>query len=398
MLKNLSWTASLRIVMRLLAFVKIAILARLLTPDQFGLVGIAFLVLAFLEIFTETGINVFFIQKEGELKDYINTAWIVSMARGILMWLLIILFSSPIAKFFNSPNVIPLIFLIGFVPLLRGFINPAVVSFQKDLQFDKEFKLRSVVFLIDSLAAIAIAVATNSPESLIWGMLIGVVVEVLLSFVIFPIRPRFSFDSNKAKAIVGRGKWVTAQGVFNYLFHQGDDIVVGKLLGIFPLGIYQNAYKISTLPIVEAGEIFNKVAFPMYVKQSHDLGKLRKTFTSFTLAICALALSFGALLFFFPEVVIRILLGDAWVSAAPILRILAIYGVIRAVTETTSGLFFALKKQEYVSAITFVSVLGLAATVVPFVRWFGLVGAAWSAVVGTILSIPILIYYVRKIL
>ena len=103
-IKGVSWMGALRGLTRSLVYIKIAILARILSPNEFGIFGIASLALAFLEVFTETGINVFIIQGEGKLKDYINTAWIVSIARGFLLSVVLLLISNPISTFFASPE------------------------------------------------------------------------------------------------------------------------------------------------------------------------------------------------------------------------------------------------------------------------------------------------------
>src|SRR3989344_3910848 len=140
--RGVSWMGVLRASTRSLTFVKIVVLARFLSPNEFGLFGIAMLALAFLEIITETGINIFLIQEKADLKEYNNTAWVVSILRGVLMSLALFLFTPYIASFFNSPGAIQLLYLTSLVPLVRGFINPAVVRFQKELLFNKEFSLR----------------------------------------------------------------------------------------------------------------------------------------------------------------------------------------------------------------------------------------------------------------
>lgn len=382
---------------RLIAFAKIAILARLLTPAQFGVYGIASLVLAFLENLTETGINVFFIQGEGKIKDYINTAWIVSIIRGILISLIIILFAPIISSFFNSSESRNILFLIGLVPLFRGFINPAVIKFQKELRFNKEFLLRLSIFSFDTAVVIITAFLTRSAASLVWGLLAGALFEILLSFVFIQPRPKLAFEFKKIKRIVGRGKWVTAAGVFNYLFHQGDDIVVGRLLNTPSLGLYQVAYKISTLPITEVADVFGRVTFPVYVKISKDRKRLRDAFYKTILGISLLVIPFGLALFVFSEEIVRIVLGEKWLVAVPVLKVLSVFGVFRAISGFPSAVFLAVKKQEYVTSLTFVSILGLAATIVPLVIKYGIVGAGISALVGTILAAPVAVYYLLKI-
>ena len=143
-IKGVSWVSLLRFVFRSSGFLRTAVLARLLTPHQFGLFGVAAIVLGLVEMFTETGINVFLIQmrEKNILDKYIDTAWTVSIIRGLIIGLLIIITSPLIAKFFNSPTSIYLLMLISLVPIIRGFINPAIVNFQKHLRFQNDFWFR----------------------------------------------------------------------------------------------------------------------------------------------------------------------------------------------------------------------------------------------------------------
>lgn len=387
----------LRASTRVIAFLKIAILARILVPEQFGLFGIASLVLVFLEILTETGINIFFIQGEGKIKDYLDTAWIVSIVRGTLISLVIILAAPIIASFFNSPDARSLLILIGVVPFLRGFINPSIVKFQKELQFNKEFLLRFLVFTFDALVAIVLAIMTKSATSLVWGLIAGVFLEILLSFVFIQPRPKLAFELAKVKRVIGRGKWVTAYSIFDYLFRQGDDIIVGRLMDAASLGLYQVAYKISSLPISEVAGVFGKVSFPVFVKISGDTKRLKKAFLKTFLSVGILTLPFCVLFLIFPKQIILLILGDKWLAAAPVLKLLSLFGLIRGLSGPTSALFIALKKQEYVSAVTFVSMLGLAITIVPLVARFGIVGAGLSALVGAIVAWPFIVFYLFKV-
>ena len=388
----------LRVSTRVIAIIKIAILARILVPEQFGLFGIASLVLVFLEVVTQTGINAFFIQGEGKLKDYIDTAWVVSIIRGLVISLLIFASAPLIAVFFNSPNSKFLLYLIGIVPIIRGFINPAIVRYQKELQFNKEFLLRFSVFTFDAFVSITLALVTKNAASLIWGLIAGAVMEVLLSHLAIKPRPKFGIEMSKFKKIINRGKWFTFAGIFEYLFIQGDDIVVGKLLETRMLGLYQVAYRISTLPITEAGMVLSRVTFPVFSKISEDSIRLRKAFMRTTAVLFVFVVPFGLILFLFPKEIILIILGSAWTEAAPVLKVLAAFGVIKAIKDSSYALFKAVKKQEYITAITFVSIVGMAIFIIPFVNKAGILGAAYAAIIGLLLSLPLAFYYVVKVL
>jgi O-antigen/teichoic acid export membrane protein len=137
-LKGISWMTALEGLTKAVAVLKIAVLARILTPSQFGSYGIALLVLGFLEVLTETGINVFLIQEKDEIQKYLDSAWVVSIIRGILVSLLIIFTVPFVTHFFKTPEVTTLLYLISAVAFIRGFINPMEVTFQKELKFMKQ--------------------------------------------------------------------------------------------------------------------------------------------------------------------------------------------------------------------------------------------------------------------
>src|SRR3989344_7147166 len=110
-IKGVSWMGGLRVGTRAVTFLKILILARILSPNEFGLFGIAMLALAFLEIVTETGINIFLIQEKADLDKYNDTAWVVSIVRGCLMSLALFIASPFITAFFNSPGALNILYL-----------------------------------------------------------------------------------------------------------------------------------------------------------------------------------------------------------------------------------------------------------------------------------------------
>lgn len=396
-IKGISWVGLFRIATRGISYVRIVILARILTPSQFGAADIALLTLSITEIFTETGINIFLIQQKEKIDKYVSTAWVVSIARGLLIALAILILASSIAKFFNSQIAYDLLIASIFVPIFRGFINPSVAKFVKDMQFRKEFYYRTSIFLLESIASVFFVFILQSPIAIIYGLICGALFEMIFSYLIVTPRPRFKFDGELFRQVISRGKWLTATGIFNYFYHNGDNIVVGKILGTGALGLYQRAYSISMLPITEVSDTFGKVTLPVYVKMSDDIRRLKRAYLRSILLISAIVVPAGTLIFMFPEIIIKVILGSQWVGGAPVLQVLTLFGVIRAISISSLSPFYAVKRQEFVSQITFVSFLGLMVTIIPFVNIWGLVGAAYSALFGTLISLPLIVYYLKKI-
>ncbi len=395
-LKGVGWVGALRGSTRAIAFVKTLILARILSPTEFGLFGIAFLVLAFLEILTETGINVFLIQKEGEIDEYVDTAWVVSILRGFLISVLILVSSPFVSLFFRSPDSLNLLLMISIVPFLRGFINPSVINFQKKLEFRKDFWFRFLIFLFDGFVAVVVGIATGKAIALVIGLIAGVLMEILLSFLFVKPVPKIRFETDKLREVINRGKWITGAGIFQYLFREGDDVVVGRVLGSFDLGLYQMAYKIATLPISELGDVFGKVTFPIYARIASDSKRLKNAYIKTTFVVSALAIPFASILILFPKEIIILLLGRSWIGAVGALRVVAIYALLRTVINPTYTLFLSLRKQEYVTSLTFLSIVGMGVSIIPLVGVYGIVGAGASTIIGSLVTLPLMFYYLKQ--
>jgi len=396
--KGISWMALLRVSTRGVAFVRLAILARLLSPTQFGVFGVATLVLALLEVITETGINVFLIQKKDSSHEYISSAWVISIIRGCLIALVLVISAPLIAGFFNSPESQTLLYLIAIVPFVRGFINPSIINIQKDIQFHKEFYLRTTLLLVDASIAIIVALITRSAESLAYGLIFSAVVEVVLSFILFKPRPSLAFEFPKVKHITSRGWSVTLIGIFSYFAENLDNIMVGKIMGTQFLGIYQNAYKISTLSISEIAEAVNKVTFPVYTKLSDDKVRLRKAFSKVFITSSGVTILLGIFIFVFADLIVNVILGPNWSSAVPVVKILAIYGILRTMLGNIPALLLSLEKQKVVAGIISIRLIVLMVLIAPFINQFGMIGAGYAMLASVLVEAPFMAYAARRYL
>ncbi|KKU08992.1 MAG: Membrane protein involved in the export of O-antigen and teichoic acid [Candidatus Woesebacteria bacterium GW2011_GWB1_45_5] len=396
-LKGIGWMTGLRGVVRGLSVVKIAVLARILSPSQFGVYGIALLILGLLEVLTETGINVFLIQEKDGTEEYLDSAWAVSIIRGTLIAILILAAVPMTVWFFKSPEVTPLLYLVAGVAFVRGFINPMAVQFQKTLQFKKEFFFQSALFFVDAAVAIVLGHITKSESAMISGMLAAAGVEVILSFVIFKQKPKLKLDIIKVKKVINAGKWITGAGIFSYFFQNIDNLVVGRLLGTTSLGFYQQAYRISTLPVSEVGQIFNKVTFPVFVKISDERERLKKAYQKTLLMVLGLVLPFGIIVALFSKPIILLLLGPSWLPAEPALKVLAIFGVLKSLLNSTYSLFLSVKLQKIVMFSELAGIIGIIILVFPLTSSYGTLGASYAALFGSLLSLPVIFFNYRKI-
>jgi len=272
------WVFFLRIVNRGFSLIRLIILARILSPSDFGLMGIALLTMSTLETFSQTGFQQALIQKKEDIESYLNSAWTVLIFRGLILFVILYLIAPYAALFFNVPEARPIIRVIGFSILFQAFTNIGVIYFKKELEFRKQFIYQFTGTLADFIVAVSAVLILKNVWALVLGLLAGNIVRCFVSYLIHPYRPHLSKDLVKAKELFGFGKWIMGSSILIFLVTQGDDIFVGKLLGTTALGFYQLAYRISNMPATEITHVISQVTFPAYSKLQDNIPKLREAY------------------------------------------------------------------------------------------------------------------------
>ena len=157
-------------------------------------------------------------------------------------------------------------------------------------------------------------------------------------------------------------------------------------------------YRLSTLPISEISDVTSKVTFPVYAKISEDKDRLIRAFNKTFFPVIFLASFIGLFLFFLPEKIFILLLGEQWVEVVAVIRVLAIYGVVRAIGGIPTTLFLSLEKQNYVAVMTFFRFMMLVTAIVPLTLMWGIVGTGYSVLLSSLIEIPLIAYFFFKII
>jgi len=138
------WLSSLKVIRKVLSLIRLIIIGRILAPSDFGLMGIALLTMSALETFSRFGFRQALIQKKGNTDNYLNAAWTVLIIRGFVIFIIVYLVAPYVAFFFHTPEVKPIIQVLGLVTFFQAFNNIGVIFFQKELEFNKVFIYRFV--------------------------------------------------------------------------------------------------------------------------------------------------------------------------------------------------------------------------------------------------------------
>jgi len=391
------WVFFLRIIYRGFSLIRLIILARILSPSDFGLMGVALLTMSTLETFSQTGFQQALIQKKENIESYLNSAWTVLIFRGLILFVILYLISPYAALFFNAPEAKPIIRVIGFSILLGSFSNIGVIYFNKELEFNKQFIYQFSATLADFVVAVSSVLILKNVWALVLGMLAGRAVGCLMSYLIHPFRPRLNFNLEKIKELFGFGKWILGSSILVFLLTQGDDIFVGKLLGATALGFYQLAYRISNMPATEYSHIIATVIFPAYSKIQDDFSKLKDIYLKVLQLTAFLSMPIAGGIFILAPDFTKIFLGMKWMPMVPAMQVLALYGMLRAIGATTGVVFMAVGKPKIMVKIQIAQLILLAVLIYPFTIWWGILGASISVTVYALIFNFIAIYKVLKI-
>ncbi len=375
-IKSGFWVFSLKITERAFSLIRLIILARILAPHDFGLMGIAMLTMATLETFSQTGFQAALIQKKENTELYLDAAWTIMIIRGFILFTILYFIAPYAAIFFKSPQAKPIIRIIGFSILFQAFTNIGVIYFRKELEFNKQFIYQLSGTLADFIVAISAAVILRSVWALVFGLLAGNAVRCFVSYLIHPYRPHLSSDLGKAKELFGFGKWVLGSSILIFLLTQGDDIFVGKLLGTTALGFYQLAYRISNMPATEITHVISQVTFPAYSKLQDNIPKLREAYLKVLQVTAFLSFPIAGLIFVLAPDFTKIFLGEKWMPMVPAMRTLCVYGILRSLAATGGPLLLAKGKPHIQTIFSSLELIIMGILIYPFTKKWGINGTS----------------------
>jgi len=380
------WVLSLRIIDRVFQLARTVILARLLSPDDFGLFGIALLVLSALETFSESGFNNAIIQKKRNSQHYLDTAWTIGIIRGFLIAFIIFGISKPVAIFFGSPLSESILKIIGISIVFQSLSNIAVIYFQKELEFHKLFIYQFSGTIADVLITIVLAIILKNVWALIFGLLAGNLIRCILSYLIIKYRPRLRFEKEKVKELFKFGRWILISTILMFIITHGDDFFVGKVLGITMLGYYQMAYRISSIPSSEISRVVSQVSFPAYSKLQDEIDKLRGAYLKILRIITFISFPLSGLIFVLAPEFTVIFLGNKWVAIITSIQMLVIWGLIRSIGGTIGPIIEGIGKPKILSYFQAIQFTILVALIYPLTIKMGIFGTSIAVVISAFIS------------
>ena len=307
--------------LRLIGLVSVLILARLLSPRDFGIAGLAMATAALVEIFSALGLRQALLRIDKPERAHLDTAWTIQL---LLMGALAISMAAlaPLAAwFYAEPALAPVIAVLALRFLFYGLVNIGIVDFDRHMEFGRDLRMRVGVRLVAFAGTLAAALLLRS----YWALVIGLVLQSALfaaaSYLVHPYRPRPSLA--KRAELLGVSLWMFLAYAAQVVHHEVERLVVGRFSGMHLLGLYSVSKGLSHIFTQEIATALNRVTFVTTAQAKRPLSEEPERVARMLGAYAMIAAPMGLGLAATAEDAVAVLLGAQWTGAAPLLQLIA---------------------------------------------------------------------------
>lgn len=325
---------------KLMVFVSTVVLARLLTKDDYGLVGYAVTAISFLDVISDLGVVPALIYYP-DSKRTSGTAFWLNLLISILFFSVAWALAPLMAAYFRDPRVegVVRVLALNFPFKALGDVHEAVLL--KKLTYARTFLPDFLKAMAKGLISIGFAVAGFGAWSLIWGQLGGALVSSLTFWMVTPWRPNLFFDFSKVRMLLGYGVGFIGGDILNILLLNLDYLLVGRYLGSEALGVYTLSFRLPDLLIMQFARILSWVLFPIYTRMKDEPGGLARGFAVTTRYVSLLTVPLGIGLALISQPFTLVVFTGKWIEAVPVIRTLALYAMFLSIAHNISSAYRA---------------------------------------------------------
>lgn len=372
---------------QVIGLIRSIVIARLLVPEDFGLLGMALTVIAGLTALTTIGLDQSIVANKfadkNALKTHLNTVWSAELLRSLVLTLLVIACAYPLARFYGQPRLRVIIPVLSLSVLIQGFQNIGLVILRKEISFARIFWYELVTNIGGIIVTIGLVLVLRNVWGLVFGLLSTATLSALLSYVFHSYRPRLAFDKIAFQRAMNFGKFALVIAVASYVTTMADNVMVGRLLGMSALGNYVLAYNVASVPIGLLVYSLGRVLFPAYAEIAANRPQnLEQAFTKVFTISSLFLISITVPMFLLAGEIVQLLFGSRWTTAGSVLRVLALIIPLRGLVLIISTVFFGLNRPKQVAAGKTLEAIVFLAVLYPLIITFGVTGAAWAGVIA----------------
>jgi len=326
---------SMRWGIRLIGLASIVVLARLLQPQDFGIMAMATLVIGFLELFAELGVGMMLIREREVSRSDMDTAWTIRILQGICLASVVSLAAIPAASYFREPRLEAVVYVVALGIVIASFENIGVMFIRKELDFAKDFRYQVICKISAVAVTIALAFVLRNYWALALAQPIASLLMVVVSYRIHPYRPRFCLQGYRK--LLAFSVNIVLSNTARFFANKFDVFIVGRIASSAQMGIYTVTVELSSMPQRELTVSVGRALFPVLAKLKNAGEEMLAVFLEVIGSVAAICLPIGIGLWVVSEDVVRVILGSGWEGAGRLMGILALYGTLTSLIEIMIG-------------------------------------------------------------
>lgn len=340
MVRGAAWLAASRALINLIGFASTLVLARLLLPEDFGLVAIAGTVIAIVGSVTDIPLSAALIQHANPERGHFDSAWTLSALRGALLGLVLAAAATPITTLYGDPRLSPLILAMAAITFVQSFASPYIVRFTRELLFQQDFIVGVSKKLGGFVVSLIIAWSYQSYWALVIGQATSEIISLIATYVLAPYRPRLTFSHTRE--LLGFSAWLSLTQIVLTMNYRFDNLFIGYFLTSADVGQYSYGDNIAALPTREATTPIAQTLFPAFSRARLEPDRLRRAYLRAQTFLCAIALPVGLGFAAIADPLVHLVLGAKWGPAILVIQVLSSVLALQALASSLQPLAMAI--------------------------------------------------------
>lgn len=368
----------MRLSIRALGTISVMLLARILMQEDFGIVAKAAMISTFLELITTFGLHAALIQNQSATPRHYDTVWTIHVLRGATIATILVLIAQPASQYFREPALASVLPFYALACLCGEFINVGIVDFQKNLEFDLDFKFNLYKKLAGFVTTLTVALIWRTYWAFVAGVLATSLAALIGSFLLSPYRPRFSLA--EWRSLFHFSKWMFSLGIITAISTKLDTFILSRFSTTESVGQYTVAYEVSGATTTELALPVARATMPGLATLNSNPEELRSTYTAALLVLLLIAIPAGVGVCAVAESITLVVLGSKWLAATALVEVLALFGVVRAALAVSSSVYVSSGRVDVLARLAAVSLVVRVCFLGVGFYLGGVVGLAWGLV------------------
>ncbi|MBA4376394.1 MAG: hypothetical protein C0401_09510 [Anaerolinea sp.] len=350
-IKGTAWNYVTFALSKGVTFIATLILARLLTPNEFGLMAIGLIAIGFLDTFSGMGVENVIVYKQENIEHNSNVAFTLGLIINSTISITTFLIAPFVATFFNDPRVTDIIRALSVIFVIWGIGNIHAARLKKELRFHQTLLPELGKSTAKAIVSIGMALLGYGVWSLVWGQIAANVAASSLYWLAYRWRPRLDLDLDTSRELLGYSSQTVLTAFMGVIVSNLDYLIVGKRLGSENLGYYTMAFRVPELLIINTCYIVSNALFPAYSKLQNDLKMLQKGFLLTLRYIALYTIPVGVGLIIVTPELIKVVFGNRWIPAIPVMQAISLYAVVYSLSFNAGDIYKAIGRPDIMNKL-----------------------------------------------